>query len=272
MTTKIMIGVPSWGTQSPRFWQPAMMEVANLYKFGIELVDVANSESMSVDNNRNSIVSMFRKSAAEYLLWWDTDNSMPLSFIPRLLEHKKPLVGPIYFKRSFEFPEPIAYLRQPDGRYQSIPGYRRGEIIRVDAAGMNGLLVHRDVFDEIERNYEILISSWGAMFTVHKDDIQGDILDDVTEVTDNQVIDGQYRIRLYKPPYRADGPDTFPFFQQERNRTEDMPFFEMAARCGIRMFIDTSIECDHYKEEGVNGTHYREWIRHQIEIGAWEDE
>jgi hypothetical protein len=267
---KIMLGIPTWGTQSPDFWQPAIMQAANLYRFGIELVDVAVARSMSTDNNRNEIVKQFLASDAEWMAWQDTDNSQPMVWIPRLLEGERPLSGGIYFRRDLGRPTPIAYLRGEGGRYSTIKGYVPGEIIPVDAGGMNATLMHRSVFEEIEKNYTQFLTPWGARFTVHDEDIDGyvsptDIADD-----DNRVVNGQLRIRLRPMPYTKE-KDVFPWFSQEHNRTEDMPFYEMAQRVGFQMWIDTSIECKHYADVGVDGSHYREWIREQIKNGEWEE-
>ena len=268
---KLIIGIPAWGTQSADFWQPAMMEASRLYKYGIDLLDVAVARSMSTDNNRNEIVDQFLQSKADWLAWLDTDNSQQLTWIPRLLEGKKEASGGIYFRRDPDRPTPIAYLRQPDGRYQTIPGYIRGNIIPVDAGGMNATLFHRSVFEEIQKNYELFITDWGAKWIVHIDDIQGHVMDDDQDVTDNQLIDGQLRIRLRKIPHNPDGKDTFPFFRQEFNRTEDMPFFEALQRVGFQHWIDTSIECKHYTDVGIDGSHYREWIANQIKEGKWKE-
>lgn len=276
MTDKIAIGVPVWGNQSPDFWQPSLVEVSKLHKFNIQIEDVLISRSMSVDNNRNEIVKQFKKTNAEWLVWIDADNANPITWIPRLLEVAKAggrlMVGGIYFRRDLGRPTPIAYLRQDDGRYKTIPGYKKGEIIPVDAGGMNATVMNRSVFDKIEANYMQLITDWGARWVVNVEDIEGMISDDATAPDDNRVVDGQMRVRLRELPYNPDGPDTFPFFRQEFNRTEDMPFFENAQRIGIQHWIDTSVECHHLAEVPVGPEHYKEWINDQIRKGEWKNE
>lgn len=276
MKHKIAIAVPVWGNQSPDFWQPAIVEATKLHKFNIEVADVLISRSMSVDNNRNEIVKQFKKLKADWLVFIDADNANPVTWIPRLLETAtagdRLMVGGIYFRRDMDRPTPIAYFRQDDGRYQTIPGYTRGSIIPVDAGGMNATVIHRSVFDQIEKNYLQLITDWGARWVVHVDDVEGMILDDATAPDDNKVVDGQLRVRLREMPHNPDGPDTFPFFRQEFNRTEDMPFFENAQRVGIQHWIDTSVECYHLAEVGIGSDHYLDWIKKQIEKGEWDNE
>lgn len=271
MTTKIVLGIPTWGQQSPDFWQPAIMAASHLYKFNIELVNVAVARSMSVDNNRNEIVSAFLASDAEWLAWQDADNSNPLAWIPRLLENGHLLSGGIYFRRDLNKPTPIAYLRGDGGRYAPIKGYTKGEIIPVDAGGMNCTLMHRSIFEEIEKQYTRYLSDDGEVWIIHDDDIQGYASPSDFDDTDGQLIDGQLRLRMRSMPY-VEHKEVFPFFRQRYNRTEDMPFFEAAKRCGFQMWIDTSIECKHFADVGVDGSHYREWIKDQIKKGEWANE
>ncbi len=268
MKHKIVLGVPSWGLQSPDFWQPAMIEASRLWKYDIELLDVAVARSMSVDNNRNLVAHKFLETKADWIAWLDTDNSQDLTWIPRLLEQKKEAVGGIYFRRSLDRPTPIAYYRQPDGRYETIPGYRRGAIIPVDAGGMNATLFHRSVFEEMEKQYEVFLTPWGANFAVHEDDIDGSVYNDDSSPTDNKVVNGIYHIRLKAV---TDPEHGFPFFRTEYGRTEDMPFFEQLQRVGFQHWIDTSIECKHYTDVGVDGSHYREWIKAQIAEGKYHE-
>lgn len=268
---KIVLGIPLWGQQDSQFWKPLIQESANLWRDNIELIDVMDSKSMSTDNNRNRITDDFLASRAEYIAWVDTDNDQGVGWIARLLEHKKPIVGGVYFRRDFDLPTPIAYHRRDNGRYSTIPGYTRGEIIPVDASGMNCMLVHRSVFEKIRGQYQMFITDSGRILTVHRDDIEGNVLDDAFDPTDGKVVDGQMRIRLRKPPHKKDGPYTFPYFAQEYNRSEDFVFYESVKRVGEQIYLDTSIECNHHTFQPVDGSHFRTWIRNQKLKGLWNE-
>jgi hypothetical protein len=267
---KLVLGIPLWGQQDSQFWKPLILESAHLWRDNIELLDVLDSKSMSVDNNRNRISHEFLKSRAEYIAWVDTDNDQGLGWVARLIEHKKPIVGGVYFRRDFDKPTPIAYTREADGRYRSIPGYTRGEIIPVDASGMNCMLVHRSVFEKIQGQFQKFLDQNGRMMIVHRDDIEGNVLDSTIDPTDGKVINGQMRTRLRNPPYNPDGPGVFPFFSQEYNRSEDYHFYEAIKRVGEQIYLDTSIECNHHTFAPVNGSHYRAWIHQQRLKGLWQ--
>ena len=57
------------------------------------------------------------------------------------------------------------------------------------------------------------------------------------------------------------------FFELRFGRTEDMGFFEKARRVGHQLWLDTSVECGHLKEQAITGKEYREgtnsrhWVR-----------
>lgn len=261
--TKISIGVPLWGRQDSEYWKPLALTTANLWRENIELIDIIDSKSMSVDNNRNNIVHDFLASRSEYLAWTDTDNDQSIAWIARLLEGRREVSGGIYFRRSFERPTPIAYMRQEDGRYQTIPGYTRGEIIRVDASGMNCMLMHRSVFDKIRGQHSVFLDENGRKMLVHNDRIEGAVSDTYIAEDDNLLVDGQLRLRLRRPPHNPDGPEVFPYFRTEFNRSEDFAFYEALALVGIPIKLDTSIECNHHSFKPVNGSHFREWMRYQ---------
>jgi hypothetical protein len=254
---KVCIGIPTFGLQEPNWWQPLMIELANAYKFDIEIVNVINVASMMTDANRNHIVYDFQSTTAEWLWWVDADNVNPFGSLRRLLDHKKTMVGGLYYKRNIDKPFPIAYWRKEDGRYDTINNWRRGEVISVDAAGMNCLLTHRSVFEDITKHFVPLMRKSGGIITVPRDNIQGDIFDDAEDPSDEMIVDGVLHQRLYQPP---DNP-IFPYFALEFGRTEDMKFYEMAKRSGHNMWIDTSIECGHLHGIEIGGTNYRQMLK-----------
>lgn len=258
---KVCIGVPTYGNQPPEWWVPTMRKAAWLYQQDIELVDILQWGTMMTDKNRNVIVRKFLASEADWLYWIDADNTNPLGALRRLLNTaksgNKTLVGGVYFLKQKEN-NPVAYLRLPNGRYETLPPYRQGEIVQVDASGMNGILCHRSVFEDIDENLMVFYIKTGGNVTVHIDDVEGDVFDDASDETDGKVIDGVLHTRVHLPD--KDPPDV-PFFTLENNRTEDFFFFEKAARVGHRLWLDTSVEAGHLKLEAVTGADYRENLR-----------
>jgi len=254
--TKVAFGIPSYGSQSPTWWVPFTRQVGLLHKYGIEFVDVFNHGTMRTDGNRNVIARHFLKSEAEWLFWVDADNVNPVASVRRLLDtagNERTLVCGIYYTKE-KNPIPVVYIHKKDGRYRHLTQWERGEIIQIDAAGMNCVLMHRSVLEDIDKNYVSLRLTNGGDIAVHRDDIEGDVFEDVGDQTDNKVIDGQFRLRVYTPTE----PINVPFFELRFGRTEDMNFFEKARRSGHQLWLDTSVECGHLKENAITGKEYRE--------------
>lgn len=241
---KVSIGIPVWGGQSKDWWGPLVRQAAEFHKQDIELVDLHVTASMMTDVNRNHIVDDFLKSDAEWLRWLDADNIDKMGATRRLLDTRKTLVSGLYTKRN-EDGENIAYFRTADGAYRVVDGHTPGEIFPIDAAGMGGCLVHRSVFEDIMRNYFMFDMDGGGVVTVHKDDIEGDVFDDALASYDGKLIEGVYHLRLRQTKRKK----PFSFFMLGFGRTEDYGFFEMAAKSGHQLWLDTGVEVGHLGEK-----------------------
>jgi hypothetical protein len=252
---KVCIGIPSYGTQTHDFFKPLALLTAYLYKDNIDLVDLICVAGMSADFARNETVKQFLATDAEWLQWIDADNTHPIGALRRMLDTGRKMITGVYVKR-YGKPEPIMYIRNTDGTYTVFGDYRRGEIVPIDAAGMGGCLVHRSVFEDIQKDYRILTRVSGGTMTIHKNDIQGDIFD-ASAPTDGKVIGGVLQERLRLPTIKLD----FPFFMIEHGRTEDYDFFEKAKRVGHQLFVDTSIEIPHIFTDMRKVSEWREWKR-----------
>ena len=238
---RVSFGIPAYGSQSKDWWGPLVKQAAELHAQDIQLCDLHVVSSMMTDVARNHIVEEFLQSDAEWLRWLDADNVDKLGSLRRLLDTKKTLVTGIYTKRN-DSGDLVAYFSAGEGEYTPVNhGYIPGEIFPIDSAGMGGCLVHRTVFEDIQRNYFLFDMSIGGIIAIHKGDIQGDVFDDAMANYDNKVIEGVYHLRLRQT--RKKKP--FPFFMLGFGRTEDYGFYEMAARCGHKLWLDTGVEVGH---------------------------
>ena len=262
---KVAFGIPTYGDQSPSWWVPFGRQLGLLHKYDIEFVDVFQHGTMRTDGNRNIIARHFLESEAEWLFWVDSDNVNPVASIRRLLDTAgttRTIVSGIYYTKE-KNPIPVVYAHHEDGRYHHLTQWERGEIIPIEAAGMNCCLMHRSVLEDIDKNYVSLRMSIGGDMAVHRDDIEGDVFKEKSGPNDNKVIDGVFHFRVYSPHE----PVNVQFFELRFGRTEDMGFFEKARRVGHQLWLDTSVECGHLKQQGVTGKEYREgnnsrhWVR-----------
>lgn len=256
--TKVAVCIPAYGQQPPEFWAPLVEQMLDLQQDGIEIIGPLTESSMAADRNRNSLVRRALDTDAEWTYWQDADNINPAGSLKRLLDtagKQRTMVVGLYFLKQSPH-RPVAYRRLADGRYTNLAGWQRGEILQIDAAGMNCALIHRRVFEDIDSNYVALQRASGGIVPVHREDIRGDLFDQSVSDLDGVVVDGIWHQRVWQPAEPAD----VPFFYLEYNRTEDMAFFEMAARLGHQLYVDTSIECGHLAWKLVSGSHYRQGI------------
>lgn len=224
----------------------------------VELVTphIITVHGMQADVARNRIARQFLDSEADWLMWIDADNTLPAGAVETLLDGGRKLTSGLYVNR-LQDSVPVSYIH--DGRgYRSMSLWRRGEIVRQDAAGMGCVLVHRSVFEDIENAYRVFEGANGRLRAIHKDDLQGAVLDTAEADTDGKLVDGVFHERLRQ----ARGDYNFPFFVLEAGRTEDMHFFELAKRVGHNLWVDTSVEVGHQRTHMNMPSEYLERVGH----------
>lgn len=274
MSTSVDIAIPAYGAQ-PHYWWLPLMERYSLWRRDIPGRLIVSSSAMPdtsknmsigsmlgnndslTSHNRNRLVDEFE---SEWIFFIDHDTLPPVDALPRLLALQRPIVAGVYYHRN-EPHMPLMYRQQANGLYRVVSDYERGALIEVDATGMGCTLIHRDVFIDIMNNYVRLVRSNGTSFLVHKDDIADQPLASRFR-TDAPVVFGDERGLHYVEPVKPfvepnPGKRTeFPFFDMEHGRTEDIPFCERARRVGYSIYVDTSVECEHWHMFPVTGDHF----------------
>lgn len=241
----MVIGVAYGGKQEPKFWGPVSALTANLWKLGIEYHGVLHAGSMMVDGNRNNIVTGFLKLNLDWLLWIDTDNTFRLAAIKRLFDMNRTIATGMYVGKAPPYHN-ISFRRTKSGMYHPISEFEdfyKGEIIPVDMAGMGFCLTHRSVFTDMKEQFTVLQDAEGGFWPIHNDDIRGKINDDAKHVYDGKVHQGQLRTRMRTP---REEPEFWPWFQMRHGKTEDVIFYENAAKAGHKPWCDTSLEAKHF--------------------------
>lgn len=259
MKPKVSIGVPCFGPQEAKWWGQFAQHCGELHK-SVELGEILISDSMATDHNRNLIVDNFLKLDSEWLFWVDADTIVPIGAIERLLATGKTLASGLYYGKNTPHPA-IAYYTY-NGAYRPLDKTRhweRGEILPVDACGMGCMLTHRSVFEDIKAAFTPYQEVGGGMVLIHNDNISGAVEADGEHRTDGQVINGQYRKRLI--PVTLENA-RYPFFSLEHGRTEDLWFFELAAKAGHKPYLDTSVECSHLRPVEFTGSNWRDLYGH----------
>lgn len=169
-----MAGIVSIPTYGPDYTLLAMTT------FGLEKPEgstiLLRPTGLTIDVARNNVVDqMLMHDEFEWIMFLDSDQTVPPETIPRLLSHNLPIVGGLYFFKD-PMAKPLCYDRQPDFNARAF--YRpqvekvykfllerteelnsSTEITRVlsgndglwpcDAIGTGCLLVRREVFEKV---------------------------------------------------------------------------------------------------------------------------
>lgn len=252
MKAEISIGVPFYGSFSGEWVTQTMQFVADVARQH-NLRELITSGTMTADHNRNLIVHEFMKSTAEWLFWIDSDTLIPIGTMNRLLAHGRTLVSGLYYGKN-EPHNPIAY-HVYNGAFAPLNQMRMwdvGEIINVDATGMGCMLTHRSVYEDIFKNHRVFQLMGGGIKVVHNADIL--TTENPFDYVSGSVVDGYLHQRVTEPTLKD---LKFPYFMVEHIRTEDMFFFDLAARVGHKPVLDTSVECGHLRFEQYTGADYR---------------
>lgn len=254
MPDKVVIGVPSIGSQNPEWWVRLSVLCSQFAKEGIELRGILNANGVMVDANRNLIVDIFLQNNADWLFWIDSDTRLTYGAARTLIDSGKTMTSGLYFAKS-DLAHPIAYVRSETG-YEPLTAWEKGELREVDGAGLGCCMTHRTVYEDIQKQWARFRLHGGGETLVHVNDIRGNVTDGARHKDDRMLINGQLHSRLLPVPERTTAK--YPFFVLEHCRTEDFWFFEKAQRAGHKLFLDTLVECDHYGSKAYSGEDYRE--------------
>jgi hypothetical protein len=260
---KVALGIAAYGGQSSRWWRQSFDSIGVLWKEGIEYTRTYHSGGSSVDINRNRIVDEFlyeEENPAEWLMWVDADNPMPIGEIHRLLSLDKPMVSGVYYSGELETEMgPIAYVRNKEGAYNSLksirPFWEPGEILQVDAVGMGAFLTHRSVYEKILEDFTMYQRYTGGLIALKNSQVKGEIPvePNLKHPYNLQVRKGVFHEPIVQVSHRD---PKFPFFMCQFSRTEDMHFCELV-RDSHEIWLDTSVEVGHVKDTTWTGAHYR---------------
>lgn len=277
---KVDLGIACSGSQIPSWWVPLVDSIRWEERHGVEIQSVYAISSALPDHNKNNTVSesphwfaspeekrrneltdanrqeltnRFLTGDSEWLFQIDDDTTHKPGTLTHLLNLGREFVGGLYFNPRSPY-NPIAYLRRPDGLYHAFYAWAPGTLTQVDSIGMGCTLIHRSVFEKIQQAHIVYQRPNGSVVAVHKDKVfksGGEPLTQEIQVRDNVML-----IPLTEVVEPED-PRPFPFWALEYGRTEDHHFCEMAATVGIKPWLDTNIVCNHWKQQKVNESDYR---------------
>lgn len=287
MTVSVDVGVACSNHQVSQWWAPVMsrllqeMSAGNVYINNIFAVSSAlpdhnknntiNSGIASpeqkrrnslTDANRVSVIKRFLDGKSDWLFFMDDDTVPPPGAISKLLAHGRQFIGGLYYNNNPPY-NPIAYMRRSDGLYNPIYHFPYGAIMPVDAIGMGCTLIHRTVFETIMEDHFVYERPNGSLGVAHKSIIyDNDVLSDVSR-PDVWISGGLLHMKVKSVDITSDDTRAYPFFSLEYGRTEDFHFCELADNVGIKPWVDTTINCEHWKAKPTTRDDYKEYKNDQ---------
>lgn len=136
---KVIIGVPVADTDAMRALTAQAVGGAIIGANGI-VTDMILRRSCDIVSNRTFLVNAAIKDGATHILFVDADMLFPYDVIPKLLAHKKEIVGVKYKKREL----PVKWLYKPQGEESET------ELFKVDHVGTGLLLIDLSVFSKLK--------------------------------------------------------------------------------------------------------------------------
>jgi len=287
----VEIAVPCYGPQPSSWWQRFTMNLLAENKTSVRIKAIGVSMSMLPDDNKNKLSEFvvenqlketahrkhqtdinrnilarwfthpedhpnrIEEGPADYIVFIDADTKPPKGFIRRLIDLKREFVSGLYFLPQPPY-NPVAYYRRPGGLYEAFYNYQLGTLVQVDSVGLGCAVIHRSVFERIQKNFTVYMSKiTGALFPIYNEDI----------VNTNKysgkkkhpwIANGTLSIPV-EPVDWTEETSPWPYFALEYARTEDHFFCELAERVGIKPYLDTNIVCDHMKVKDINEEQYQ---------------
>lgn len=157
---KICIGMVNNGSINSMLAQDLIHIAIHPSRKFHNLVQVGNQGLTT--RSRNVVVKTFLETTdAAWLLMIDSDERLSIENFLKLVDsaHEKdrPIISALVFAAFFEDderlrPVPTIYRMDPNTGLSPIDGYAKDQLIEVDAVGTGCLLIHRNVFLDMQKN------------------------------------------------------------------------------------------------------------------------
>lgn len=144
----ILVAVPHTGAVSTQW-------AFGLWQLGVDAKCLLSFHAGApIDASRNKLVDEMEKNGCDWLFFLDSDVIPPKGTIDTLLSHNLPIVGGLYYTRISPI-IPTVWVNNPDdsGATYIPKNFQPGEITEADAIGMGCCLIHKRVFDKLDKPY-----------------------------------------------------------------------------------------------------------------------
>ena len=120
-----------------------------------------------IDANRNECAHRFveglpvsggRVWRADISIWIDTDHTLPIDTLVRMLKHERPIILGVYYLKTKKKENPfypVIFRRRDDNKdlFKAVMEFPDKELFEVDFAGMGAACIYREVFEKLDAPY-----------------------------------------------------------------------------------------------------------------------
>lgn len=111
------------------------------------------TKGQPIDAARNTLVQKMQETNCDWVFFLDSDVLCPGDTIQRLLSHRLPIVSGLYYTRHSPI-NPAMWRDAGDkAHFLPINDFQIGTLIEADVIGMGCCLIHRSVFDKLQKPY-----------------------------------------------------------------------------------------------------------------------
>lgn len=118
---------------------------------------VFGGTSAYIPDARNAMVRRFLKGDQEWLLQLDWDIAFRPEHVYQLLdaavESKAKIMGGLYFVMLDNQICPVFFDKEKNGKFRIMPEFQTNEVYELASTGMGFTLIHREVFEKMERKF-----------------------------------------------------------------------------------------------------------------------
>lgn len=232
----VIVAIPTFGTVSYA-WHQHMMQLQNPMNRSVAHYAIGGQE---VGDARNLLVDYalhFRHSngwTASHVFFVDDDTLIPPNALLKLLAHKKPIVGGLYFSKT----DPAQPLMLGGDQGGVIDRWVPGSTVPCRVHGMGCTLIEMGVFRTL---IEQKLVETGVYY---EDTGPREVHRFFATTRDRQLVS-------------EDGMPTL------FNETEDAYFLKRAAQAGYQPCVDTSVLCWHWDNGAKVAYPLPQWIQHR---------
>lgn len=169
----VSLAIPIAESVHPKVFQSILAVVAYSCQHGIKVADIGITFREIIDLARNNLAEQFLKTDTEWLFWMDSDMSFPADILEQLFktaeEKDAKIVSGVYYQRKGKN-MPVLWSRgdtlasggiSAEGTIKTeqnkyvgsfmFPHQDKKEPFKAHAAGFGCILVHRSVFEVMDR-------------------------------------------------------------------------------------------------------------------------